>query len=95
MKWPGEDTIILKEGAKVMLVWNKTDTLKNGTMGVFVGMDENENALVRFEKEGTVKIGKETWTKLDQKKARRLAQCASIPLLWLMPLLVINHKVLH
>ena len=67
MKWPGEDTIILKEGAKVMLVWNKTDTLKNGTMGVFVGMDENENALVRFEKEGTVKIGKETWTKLNQR----------------------------
>lgn len=50
-----------------MLVWNKTDTLKNGTMGVFVGMDENENALVRFENEGTVKIGKETWTNTDER----------------------------
>ena len=67
MKWPGEDTIILKEGAKVMLVWNKTDTLKNGSMGVFVGMDETGKALVRFEKEGTVKIGKETWTNTDHR----------------------------
>ncbi|XP_078360970.1 uncharacterized protein LOC144645313 [Oculina patagonica] len=67
MKWPGEDTVLLKEGVKVMLVWNKTDTLKNGTMGVFVGMDENGNALVRFEKEGTVKIGKQTWNNTDER----------------------------
>ena len=26
MKWPGEDTVRLKEGAKVVLVWNKTAT---------------------------------------------------------------------
>ena len=67
MKWPGEDTIILREGAKAMLVWNKTDTFKNGSMGVFVGMDETGNALVRFEKEGTVKFGKETWTNTDHR----------------------------
>lgn len=65
MKWSGEDIIILKEGVKVMLVWNKTDTLKNGSMGVFVGMDEIGKVLVRFEKEGTVKIGKEIWINID------------------------------
>ena len=59
--------MILKEGAKVKLVWNKSDTLKNGTMGVFVGMDADGSALVQFENEGTVKIGKETWNKTDEK----------------------------
>ena len=58
MKWPEEDTVIMKEGVKVVLVWNKADTLKNVTMEVFVGMKENGNALGRFEKEGTVKIRK-------------------------------------
>ncbi|KAL9976860.1 hypothetical protein ACROYT_G014198 [Oculina patagonica] len=72
MKWPGEDTVILKKGAKVMLVCNKTDTLKNGTMSVFVEMNENGNALVRIEKEGTVKIGKKTLANINE----RLSQCA-------------------
>ena len=40
--------MILNEGAKVMLLWNKLDTMKNGTMGVFMGMDSNGNALVQF-----------------------------------------------
>ena len=35
MKWPGQETVTLKKGAKVMLVWNKSDKLKNGTMGLF------------------------------------------------------------
>ena len=75
MKWPGEDTVLLKEGARVLSVWNKTETLKNGTMGVFVGMDENENALVRFENEGTVKIGKETWTNIDERRHKIGSVC--------------------
>ncbi|KAL9977530.1 hypothetical protein ACROYT_G014943 [Oculina patagonica] len=37
MKWAGEDKLILNEGCKVMLVWNKLDTLKNGSVGIFEG----------------------------------------------------------
>ena len=65
--WPGEETVILKEGARVMLVWNKSNSLKNGTMGVFVGMDKHTKALVQFENEGIVPIGKETWNTNDER----------------------------
>ena len=33
---PAEETLVLKSGAKVMLVWNLTDKLKNGTPGTFL-----------------------------------------------------------
>ena len=67
MIWPGEETVILKEGARVMLVWNKSNSLKNGTMGVFVGMDKHTMALVWFENDGIVPIGKETWNNNDER----------------------------
>ena len=31
MKWPGVKTLLVKVGSKVMLVWNKTDRLRNGS----------------------------------------------------------------
>ena len=33
MNWPGQKTLFLKSNCKVMLVWNKSDDLKNGSMG--------------------------------------------------------------
>ena len=35
MSWPGEHVLQLKTGCKVMLVWNKSDDLKNGSTGTF------------------------------------------------------------
>ena len=33
-KWPGQETLVLKNGCKVMLVWNKSATLKNGCVAI-------------------------------------------------------------
>ena len=45
----------------------QVELLKNGTMGVFVGMDKHTKALVWFENEGIVPIGKETWNNNDER----------------------------
>ena len=49
MKWPGEDTLILKKSAKEMLVWNKTETLKNGSVRTFEGVRSDGLVGVRFD----------------------------------------------
>lgn len=67
MKWPEEDTLILKKVVKVMLAWNKSDTLKNGSVGTFEGVRNDGMALVNFEEEGTVLIGPETWVNRNVK----------------------------
>ena len=61
MKWPGRETLLLKHDCKVMLVWNKSATLKNGCVGTFNGMTNDGMAKVKFEGEGTVLINKELW----------------------------------
>ena len=38
MNWPGPGVLQLKPGCKVMLIWNKSDELKNDTTGVFRGV---------------------------------------------------------
>ena len=35
IKWPGEKVLFLKKDCKVMLIWNKSEILKNGSMGIF------------------------------------------------------------
>ena len=71
MKWPGEETLILKKGCREMLVWNKTDTLKKGSIGVFKGVAREDAMLeVFFEEEGTVLIQRETWMNRDRKGER-------------------------
>jgi hypothetical protein len=52
MKWPGQKTLLLKHGCKVMLVWNKSATLKNGSVGTFEGMSSDGMAKVSFDSEG-------------------------------------------
>ena len=60
MKFPGEKTLFLKRDCKVMLVWNRSDALKNGSMGRFKSVDGNK-LLVYFEKVGAVGIERVTW----------------------------------
>ena len=50
------------EKCKVMLIWNKSDELKNGNIGTFLWMD-GEKLRLRFEGVGTVTLGRETWIK--------------------------------
>jgi len=38
MSWPGVPVLQLKRGCTVMLVWNKSEDLKNGSVGVFTGV---------------------------------------------------------
>ena len=60
LKWPGQHTLHLKDYCKVMLIWNKSDKLKNGNIGTFLRMD-GEKLRVRFEGVGTVTLGRQTW----------------------------------
>ena len=47
MSWPGVPVLQLKRGCKVMLVWNKSEDLKNGSLGVFTGV-QGDGLLVFF-----------------------------------------------
>lgn len=53
MSWPGVEVLQLKRGCKVMLVWNLSDSLKNGSVGVFTGV-RGDDLLVLFEDVGVV-----------------------------------------
>ena len=53
---------MLKQGCKVMLLWNLTDKLRNGSSGIFLGQTGNE-LTVDFPEVGKVKIKRETWNK--------------------------------
>ena len=45
-----------------MLVWNKSDDLKNGSLSIFTGVREDV-LLVAFEGVGIVETKRETWVK--------------------------------
>ena len=65
MSWPGERILQLKTGCKVMLVWNKSDDLKNGSTRIFKGT-RGDSLLVFFEGVGVVEINRETWVKRNR-----------------------------
>ena len=44
-----------------MLLWNKSNSLVNGSQGTFVGV-RGDNVVVDFAEEGQVVVKKETWT---------------------------------
>ena len=60
--WPDYRVLQLKRGCKVMLVWNKSDDLRNGSIGVFKDV-QNDALIVSFEGVGDVEITRETWIK--------------------------------
>ena len=65
MKFPGDKTLFLKRDCKVMLVWNRSDALKNGSMGTFKSVDGNK-LLIYFEKVGTVAIERVIWVQRNR-----------------------------
>ena len=62
MNWPGYHFLQLKRNCKIMLLWNKSDHLKNGSIGVFKDV-QNDALLVSFEGVGVVEVKRETWIK--------------------------------
>lgn len=65
MNWPGERSLFLKSNYKIMLVWNKSDDLKNGSMGTFKKVVDDK-LLMEFEKVGTVLIERVTWNQRNR-----------------------------
>ena len=59
---PAERTLLLKPGSHIMLLWNKSRELKNGSKGVLIGI-QRENISVNFENVGKVLVKRETWQK--------------------------------
>ncbi len=58
--------LYLKPGCKVMLLYNISQQLRNGTCGEFVGIDQNgEGLLVNFPKVGLVTVQRRIWYKYD------------------------------
>lgn len=58
---PADRVLLLKPGCKVMLLWNKSNSLVNGTQGTFVGV-RGDDGVLDFAEEGHVVVKKETWT---------------------------------
>ena len=55
-----EEILVLKPGCKVMLIWNKSDELRNGSPGIYVA--KNGSFIeVEFAMVGMVKLKRETW----------------------------------
>ena len=61
VNWPGERSLFLKSDCKVMLLWNKSESLKNGSIGTFKRVLDKDKLLVYFEKVGNVAIERLTW----------------------------------
>ena len=61
MNWLGEQSVFLKSDCKVMLLWNKSESLKNGSIGTFKSVVDGDKLLVHFEKVSTVEIDQVMW----------------------------------
>lgn len=59
VNWPG--SLFLKRDCKVMPLWNKSESLKNGSIGTFKRVLDKDKLLVYFEKVGNVAIERVTW----------------------------------
>ena len=63
---PADVKLLLKAGAKIMVVWNLSDVVKNGTAGTFVGV-KGEMLEVEIPNHGNVYLKRQTWSKRDRK----------------------------
>ena len=60
-----EVKLLLKVGAKVMIVWNLSEDVKNGSTGEFLGM-RGEKLEVEIKNHGKVRLKRQTWSKRDR-----------------------------
>ena len=62
---PADRVLMLKPSCKVMLLWNKSQELRNGSQGRFVGV-RGDDVVVDFDGVGQVLVRRETWTKTSR-----------------------------
>ena len=62
---PADAKLLLKPNAKVMIVWNVSDDIKNGTSAIFRGI-KGDHLAVDVSNVGVVFLKRETWTKRDR-----------------------------
>ena len=91
MCWPRATVLHLTHGCKVMLVWNKSHDLKNGSLGIFTG-EKGDVLLVAFDGVGIVEISRETWIKRNR-NGKKIEVLPNFQLFWPMQSRAINRKV--
>ena len=62
---PADVKLLLKPGVKVMVVWNVSDKVKNGTSGNFIAV-RDERLEVEIEGHGQLLLKRETWYKRNR-----------------------------
>lgn len=55
---PEDRVLLLKPGCKVMLLWNKSESLRNGSQGRFISVKGN-GVVVNFGGEGEILVKRE------------------------------------
>lgn len=63
---PADTKLLLKPGVKVMIVWNVSEKVKNGTSGKFIGV-KGEMLEVEVGNVGRVLLKRETWSKANRR----------------------------
>ena len=91
MCWPRATVLHLTHGCKVMLVWNKSHDLKNGSLGIFTG-EKGDVLLVAFDGVGIVEISRETWITRNR-NGNKIEVLPNFQLFWPMQSRAINRKV--
>ena len=63
---PANTKLLLKPRVKVMVVWNVSEQVKNGTSGRFIGV-KGERLEVEVSNVGRVLLKRETWSKVNRR----------------------------
>ena len=79
IKWPGAKSLFLKKDCKVMLIWNKSEVLKNGSMGIFKCVTDSDTLQVHFEDVGPVSMKRETWIQRDR-EGKKIGSVTQFPI---------------
>lgn len=62
---PAEAKLYLKRNARVMIVWNYSEDIKNGTTGTFLGLTDKK-VQIDVEDYGKVFVKRESWSKRNR-----------------------------
>ena len=72
---PAKVKLLLKVGAKVMIVWNLSEDVKNGSTGM-----REEKLEVEIKNHGKVGLKRQTWSKRDR-TGRIVGSCTQYPVI--------------
>ena len=79
---PAGEVLILKSRARVMVTWNVSDKIKNGTGGTFCGETADGRLEVQIEGVGIVALKRETWSDGQKETELVVSQEAESNFLW-------------